>query len=145
MERAITYGIGEVARLTGVTVETLRYYERRRLLTAPPRTSGGLRRYSDQMLVRVRFIKQAQALGLTLDDVRQLMGGTQDRRPSACRGVHDLLARRISEIDARMKTLRELRRTLHAHMRSCEDALDKALEPACPTLDELERTGREAR
>ncbi len=140
MEHSRTYRIGEIARLTGLSVETLRYYERRRLLRTPARSTGGFRRYTDDVLHRLRFIKQAQSLGMTLDDVHQLVASQPNRSRTACRRVHDLLARRVAEIDARMQELRRLRRTLDAHRRSCARALSDTDDPACPTLHELAGT-----
>ena len=132
-----TYRIGEVAAISGVSIETLRYYERRRLLKSPPRTDGGLRRYPADVLERVRFIKQAQSLGLTLSDIQELVDGEQHRSSASCRRVHRLLSGRIADIDARLKELREFRRTLRAHLAQCERALAAGGEPACPTLDVL--------
>jgi len=139
MEFSRTYRIGEIAQQAGVSVETLRYYEKRRLLNAPPRTDGGFRLYSDDAVQQVRFIKQAQSLGLTLDDVQQLLTGRQ-RRPhvASCRKVRDLLTRRIEDIDARVEELREFRRTLHEHLVACERALVAAGDPACPTIEALD-------
>ena len=138
MDASRTYRIGEIAQQTGVSVETLRFYERRRLLKAPPRTQGGFRLYTDDAVQQVRFIKQAQSLGLTLDDVQQLLTGRQ-RRPqvASCRKVHDLLTRRIEDIDARIKELREFRRTLKEHLTACDQALAAAGEPECPTIEAL--------
>jgi DNA-binding transcriptional MerR regulator len=143
MESSRTYRIGEIAQQTGVSVETLRYYEKRRLLTAPARTEGGFRLYSDDAAQQVRFIRQAQSLGLTLDDVQQLVTGRQ-RRPhvASCRKVRELLTRRIEDIDARIKELREFRRTLHGHLVGCEQALAAAGEPACPTIEALEASNQ---
>jgi len=130
MESSRTYRIGEIAQQTGVSVETLRYYEKRCLLTAPPRTEGGFRLYSDDAVQQVKFIKQAQSLGLMLDDVRQLVSGGQRRTQLAsCRKVRDLLTRRIEDIDMRIKELREFRRTLHEHLVECEHALAAAAHP----------------
>ena len=138
MESSRTYRIGEIAQQTGVSVETLRYYEKRRLLNAPPRTEGGFRLYSDDAVQQVKFIKQAQSLGLTLDDVQQLLIGRQ-RRPAvaSCRRVRDLLTRRIEDIDARIKELREFRRTLNEHLVACDRALAAAGDPECPTIEAL--------
>jgi DNA-binding transcriptional MerR regulator len=145
MEPQRSYRIGEIADRTGVSVETLRYYEKRRLLTSPPRTDGGFRRYSDEVVHQVRFIKQAQSLGLTLGDVEQLVGGRQARsHVPTCRKVHDLLTRRIHDIDARMKELRDFRRTLHRHLAACEQALAAAQDLGCPTIDALDRPRRAA-
>ena len=140
MESARTFRIGEIAQQTGVSVETLRYYEKRRLLNAPPRTEGGFRLYSDDAVQQVRFIKQAQSLGLTLEDVQQLLSGRHRRtQVASCRKVRDLLTRRIDDIDARIKELREFRRTLHGHLVACERALAAAGDPSCPTIEALDR------
>jgi len=145
MESSRTYRIGEIAQQAGVSVETLRYYEKRRLLNAPPRTEGGFRLYSDDAVQQVKFIKQAQSLGLTLDDVQQLVTGRQRRTQASCRRVRDLLTRRIDDIDARIKALREFRRTLHDHLVACEQALSAAADPSCPTIDALDGSKRVSR
>lgn len=138
-----TYRIGEIAQRTGVSVETLRYYEKRRLLQTPPRTEGGFRLYSDDVVRQVKFIKQAQSLGLTLDDVRHLSTGRERTAHAAsCRKVRDLLGHRIEDIDARIKELREFRRTLHEHLVACERALAGAWDPECPTIDALDGSKR---
>ena len=138
MDSSRTYRIGEIARQTGVSVETLRFYERRRLLNAPPRTQGGFRLYTDDAVRQVKFIKQAQSLGLTLDDVQQLLMGRQ-RRPqvASCRKVRGLLTRRIEDIDARIKELREFRGTVNEHLVACDRALAAAGDPDCPTIEAL--------
>lgn len=143
MEPSRGHRIGEIATQTGVSVETLRYYEKRGLLNTPPRTGGGYRTYSDAAVHQVRFIKQAQSLGLTLEDIQQLVTG--QRRPThapSCRKVRDLLTRRIDDIDARIKELRAFRRTLHAHLAACDEALTGAAEPPCPTIEALDRPRR---
>ena len=138
MDASRTYRIGEIAQQTGVSAETLRFYEKRRLLNAPSRTEGGFRLYTDDAVQQVKFIKQAQSLGLTLDDVQQLLSGRQ-RRPqvASCRKVRDLLTRRIEDIDARIKELGEFRRTLNEHLEACDRALAAAGEPECPTIEAL--------
>ena len=83
MDASRNYRIGEIAERTGVSVETLRYYEKRRLLNAPARTEGGFRVYSDAVVHQVKFIKQAQSLGLTLDDIQQLAAGRLRTKPRA--------------------------------------------------------------
>ena len=83
-ERELTMRIGEVAQQGGLTVEALRYYERMGLLPTPPRSSGGLRRYRPDVLDRVRFIKQAQTLGLSLKEIQQLTTNTRRKSRGAC-------------------------------------------------------------
>jgi DNA-binding transcriptional MerR regulator len=139
MDASRNYRIGEIAERTGVSVETLRYYEKRRLLNAPARTEGGFRVYSDAVVNQVKFIKQAQSLGLTLDDIHQLAAGRlRSHYAPSCRKVRGLLTRRIEDIDARIKELREFRRTLHEHLASCERALASVAEPSCPTIEALD-------
>lgn len=140
MDPERSHRIGVVAKHTGVSVETLRYYEKRRLLTAPLRTEGGFRLYSDDAVHRVRFIKQAQSLGLTLEDIQQLVTGQQGQSHApSCRKVRDLLMRRIDEIDGRIKGLRSFRRILREHLEACEQALAATKEPGCPTIEALDR------
>lgn len=140
------YRIGEIAERTGVSVETLRYYEKRRLLNVPARTQGGFRLYSDAVVHQVKFIKQAQSLGLTLDDIQQLAAGRlRTNHAPSCRKVRDLLTRRIDDIDVRITELRAFRRTLHAHLTACDRALASAAEPACPTIDALGESRRTSR
>lgn len=137
------YRIGQIAERTGVSVETLRYYEKRRLLNTPARTQGGYRVYPDAVVHQVIFIKQAQSLGLTLDDIRQLAAGpSRTNHAPSCRKVRDLLTRRIGEIDARLAELRAFRRTLHVHLSTCGRALAAAAEPACPTIEALDESKR---
>lgn len=133
------YRIGEVACLTGVTVETLRYYERRGLLPEPPRTEGGFRCYPPDVVSQVRFIKQAQALGLSLEDVQHLSPGPRHRSPAGCHRVSQLLQRRIVDVDNRLVQLRALRKTLASHLAACDHALRETTEPECPTLRTLAR------
>jgi DNA-binding transcriptional MerR regulator len=143
MESSRTYRIGEIAQQTGVSVETLRYYEKRRLLKAPLRAEGGFRMYSNDAVQQVKFIKQAQTLGLTLDDVQQLLTGRQGRpNVASCRKVSDLLTRRIEDIDARIKELRDFRRTLNGHLVACQQALAARADPACPTIEALDHSKR---
>ncbi len=132
-----TYRIGEVAERTGLTVEALRYYERLGLLPRAPRTAGGVRRYDQRIVGRVRFIKQAQGMGLSLREIRQIGGDTEQRGRAACRRVRDMLAQHITAVEARIQELRELRRTLTDYLKRCESALSESTEPVCPTLDAL--------
>lgn len=146
MDASRHYRIGEIAERTGVSVETLRYYEKRRLLNAPGRTEGGYRVYSDAVVHQVKFIKQAQSLGLTLDDIQQLAAGRRrTHHAPSCRRVRDLLTRRLDDIDARIRELRDFRRTLHQHLAACDQALASATEPECPTIDALDEPHRAGR
>ena len=134
-----SYRIGEVAAATGVTVETLRFYEREGLLSVPLRSANGARRYGDESLGRVRFIKQAQAVGLTLRDIEVLVKSRQDTSRNACQKIRTILATRISEIDSRVADMQAFRDVLRDHLRACDRALADQTVRDCPTLDAIER------
>src|SRR5260221_1806882 len=94
--------IGRVAELAGVSIDTVRYYERRSLLPHAPRTSNGYRVFTTDTVDRVLFIKQAQDLGFSLDEIGTLLTTTG---ANDCLRVHDLLDAKLSELDARMKAM----------------------------------------
>lgn len=133
--------IGEVASRAGVSVDTVRYYERRRLLPRAPRTSGGFRVFTTDTVERVCFIKQAQELGFSLDEITTLLstGGA-----SECRNVHDLLKEKLIDIDARMKAMRAFRRTLAHFLAECEEELKRHGEAAeFPVIVEITHADRQ--
>src|SRR5574341_950016 len=135
-----TLQIGELAARSGVSIDTVRYYERRKLLPAAPRTAGGFRLFSPDAVERVRFIKQAQDLGLSLDEIGELLssGGAQE-----CERVRDLLRIKLTDLDERMRRLRDFRRTLSRHLAACEQELDERGSSArCPVLVNLSAPAR---
>ncbi|MBI4264672.1 MAG: heavy metal-responsive transcriptional regulator [Acidobacteria bacterium] len=138
-----TYQIGEVAARSGVTPDTVRYYERLRLLPQAPRTSGGFRRYTSAALERLRFIKQAQALGLTLQEIRDLVTYQDRGGLTRCRQVRDLLRAKLDELHARMTELEAFRATLSGFLEGCERTLADGRpprsrpEPECPVIETL--------
>ena len=129
------YRIGEVATATAVSVEALRYYEREGLLPAALRSTGGARRYGADVLDRVRFIKEAQAAGLTLRDIHVLVQARASRRD--CQKIRDVLAARVDDLDKRLAQMQAFLEVLGAHLKSCDGALSAAA-PTCPALDALE-------
>jgi DNA-binding transcriptional MerR regulator len=135
------YRIGEVAAKVGLTADTLRYYERVGVLPRAGRTTGGLRRYGDDVLRQVQFVRQARALGLTLKDVRQLLNNQGRAGRDGCRDVRDLLALRLQDVDGKLADLRAFRATLRAHLSDCERALESE-NPTCPVIARLGGTHR---
>lgn len=130
--------IGEVATRSGVSIDTLRYYERLKLLPSAPRTAGGYRMFSLETVDRVLFIKQAQELGFTLDEIATLLtiNGT-----SECLKVHDLLDAKLRELDLLMRTMREFRQKLKHYLAECEEELRKHPDSAaCPVVVEIAQT-----
>ncbi|WP_291986863.1 heavy metal-responsive transcriptional regulator [Luteitalea sp.] len=127
---------GEVAARAGVNIQTLRYYERRGLLGRPPRTASGYRRYSEDAVRIVRFVKRAQELGFTLDEAEQLL---RLRRVSSARqsSVRALATAKVADIESKMRQLAAMRAALQQMLSAC--CGDGALE--CPILEALERDG----
>lgn len=103
--------IGELARQSGVPASALRYYEQLGLLPEPTRTETGYRRYGAEAAERLAFIRAAQAVGLTLAEVRQVLG-LRDAGGAPCRVVTDLIAHRHAEVKAKIGELRRLEREL---------------------------------
>jgi len=129
--------IGELAGACGVSRDTVRFYERERLLPPPRRTASGYRLYDGGDAARVRFVKRAQAIGLTLDDVRELLSIRQARTPEECRRVAARLTVRIEAIDQKVAQLRAFRRELTRNLERCEGA-DSG---SCPVVLDLAGNG----
>lgn len=129
--------IGDVASRTGVTRDTLRYYERLGLLAPASRTSGGFRVYASGTIDRVRFIKQAQRQGLALSEVLEFLRAEQRSDGHQCREIRALLQHRLADVDARLRELRRVRRTLTQFLERCDKALALALDSSCPVGADL--------
>lgn len=124
---------GEVADAAGVNIQTLRYYERRGLLTEPPRRESGYRMYTSDAVGVVRFVKRAQELGFTLTEVEELLemsaGG-----PENCDAAHDLATQKIGELGAKIASLKAMRSSLQRLAATCE--LPRS-ERECPIIESL--------
>lgn len=124
---------GQLAERAGVNLQTVRYYERRGLLPEPPRRDSGYREYGPESVEALRFIKRAQQLGFTLNEVEQLLhlasGG-----PAACESARTLANHRISDLEARIADLRAMRDSLRRLAQTCERPHG---ERECPLLESL--------
>ena len=135
--------IGDLASRIGVQPEAIRYYERRGLLPRPARGPNRYRLYAPEHLERVEFIKRAQSLGLSLEEIREVMelkyGGT-----SPCQHVRDLLREKLEGVDRQIARLRAFRRELADSLEACERSLrhHAASRESCPALERLSRTER---
>ena len=127
--------IGEVAKRVNVTVETLRYYERRGLLPDPHRSASGYRAYATDTVRRVRFIRHAQELGFTLEEVVDLLALWTDSATS-CDQVADRAQSTLTRIDTKMRRLRRMRHALTQYVTACR-AKESLAE--CPLLLTLGR------
>ena len=110
------YSIGEIAARTGLTPDALRYYERLGLLPRFRRTAGGFRIYPSDVVERVRFIKQAQTIGLSLDEIRALVRHLDRDGPEHRSEVMDLVTTKLAQVDATLRELREFQRTLKGYL-----------------------------
>lgn len=134
------FRIGEIATRASVSIDTVRYYERRGLLPTAPRTASGYRVFTSESIERVLFIKQAQDLGFSLDEIGTLLitNGTSD-----CLRVHDLLDVKLKELDARMMAMHEFRARLTHYLAECEEELKKHPDSVeCPVVVEIAHTER---
>lgn len=131
---------GQVAARAGVNVQTLRYYERRGLLPAPTRQASGYRIYGPDAVRVVRFVKRAQQLGFSLDEVESLLELAQGG-PDSCDSAHRLAVDKISDLDRRMAHLRAMRESLQRLAATCERPRQQR---ECPLLHSIEDTARQA-
>ncbi len=128
------YTIGPLAKAAGVNVETVRFYHRRGLLPLPGRTYGAVRRYTDESLARLRFIRRAQRLGFALEEVAALLKLNDGR---SCSTARELAERRLAEVEARLKDLSTLRNQLSSLVRRCRTERGKV---HCPLIDALSQS-----
>jgi MerR family mercuric resistance operon transcriptional regulator len=124
--------IGRCSRLTGVNIETIRYYERIGIMPPPPRTIGGQRIYDQDDLKRLRFIRRARELGFSLDEVRALLGLT-GRHTLTCAEVRNMAWAHVAGIRQKVKDLKKLQRILSDLAVQCHSRK----VPECPLLDTL--------
>ncbi len=123
--------IAQAAQAAGVNQQTFRYYERRGLLPRPPRR-GVFRAYGDDAVQAVLFIKRAQELGFSLDEVQQLLrlrGVTPEQRHR----VRAIGERKLADIDTKIARLRAMRRALTRLVKSCHHGGT----PSCPIIESL--------
>lgn len=126
--------IGELAQEAGVGVETIRFYERKKLIAQPKRPQTGFRRYDDDTAGRIRFIRQAQELGFTLAEIQQLLELRLDPRRN-CAEVKTEAQTKIADIDEKMVALRVMRKALVEITESCSG---EGPTSECPILDSIE-------
>lgn len=131
--------IGRLARLGGVNLETIRYYEREGLLQKPPRTPAGYRMFPSDTARRVRFIKRAQELGFSLSEIRELLA--LKMKPGTNR--KDIRVRaeaKIADIEQKIETLERMKKALRNMTERCDGCGPLAECPILESLDPKEYT-----
>ncbi len=128
--------IGQIAKRAGVNVETIRFYERKGLLTQPPRNGGGYRHYPKEAITRIRFIKRAKELGFSLTEIGELLF-LQSNPKATCADVKEKAERKILTIYDRIKDLQKMKRSLESLAATC-----KGRGPLndCPIIECFETT-----
>lgn len=132
-----TLQIGEVARRTELTVDAIRFYEKRRLLPKTMRTTGRFRLYTAEDIERIGFIRRMQGLGFSLREIGEL-GNLRARSVDACGSVSKLLSTKLAEVRTKMRELERLESELTADLRKCNAELKhrrRHASAACPVLE----------
>ena len=128
--------IGELAERAGTSVKTIRYYDRIGVLTPSERSGSGYRLYGEEALDRYRFVRAAQAVGLRLGEIREVIA-LRDRGETPCRFVAELIGARAAELDERIAELEALRDELLALARRAEHLDPRSCDPrlVCHVID----------
>ena len=126
----------QLALQSGINVESIRFYEKERLLPRPPRTAAGYRIFSPDDVRRVRFIKRAQELGFSLRQIRELLA-LRGESGAGCGEVRQQVQEKIGDIDQKIADLRRMRKTLARLAAACPG---RGATRDCPILESLDRT-----
>jgi len=127
--------IGQVAQKAGIGIETIRFYERKGLIDEPPRKESGYRSYDAGVVDHLAFIQQAKELGFSLKEIGELLAIRSDTK-TACNDVKQVAMEKLRDIEAKIKMLSRMRRSLKKLVDKCpgQGPLND-----CPILDALER------
>ncbi len=131
--------IGTVANQAGVNIETLRYYERKGIVSKPPRTSSNYRVYPDETVRRVRFVKRAQELGFSLNEIKELLA-LRATRGATCDDVCRQALHKIGDIEEKIQTLQAMKDALRKLVKECASA--NAPVSDCAILEALDSNGK---
>jgi MerR family transcriptional regulator, copper efflux regulator len=133
--------IGEIAKRACLTVDAIRFYEKRKLLPRAVRSSGRFRLYGESSVERLHFIQQMQGLGFSLREVGELIR-LRERKVEACDSVRQLLMAKLTDVRGKLQELRDLESELRADLRKCHRELKhrrRHTACACPVLEEAGR------
>lgn len=133
-----SYTIGQLARRSGFGVETIRYYERERLVSQPPRRASGYRQYPEATLARLRFIRHAKELGFSLKDIKDLLE-LRVTRGASCASVRKRTEAKIADVRAKREKLRQIEQALVKLASACRG---RGPTSSCPILDALDEGER---
>ena len=136
-----TFRIGELARRAALSIDAIRFYERRKLLPPASRTAGRFRLYTAHDIERLRFVQRMQRLGFSLKEIKELMGIRADKA-HAFASVRQFLQTKLADVTVKIQELRQLETELKTDLSKCNRVLKQ--QPgkacACPVLEEGEGT-----
>src|SRR5215469_9114895 len=139
-----TAKIGQVAHETGLSIDTIRFYEKQGLLKRSPRSEGGFRLFSLGDIETLKFVRKAQELGFSLNEIRELLILRSDHVP-ACSHVKELLDQKVVAVEQKIRELQDLERNLKRALQKCKRELRIASaehEECCPVIEEINRAAR---
>ncbi len=128
--------IGQLAKQAGVNLQTVRYYESLNLLPEPERSASGYRQYSSEYIEYIRFIKNAQEIGFTLDEVKKLVELRKDPKAHGS-DVKKIIDQKIIEVEEKLNNYNTLMKQLKALNGSCSGEMDTE---SCPIIQSLKNT-----
>jgi MerR family transcriptional regulator, mercuric resistance operon regulatory protein len=131
--RVRTLSIGQLSRLTGVNIETVRYYERIKILPSPPRSASGRRIYDSTHVRALAFIRRSRELGFSLEQIRALMRLSGPEK-ATCQEVRQIASHHLEHLRAKLSDLKKLERVLAKTVARCSGGL----APDCPVLEILD-------
>jgi len=141
---AETVHIGKAAKLTGTSVDTIRFYQKLGLVKGATRSTAGYRLFDGGQIRDLQFVRHAQELGFSLNEIKQLLALRQRRH--TCSEVHSMLELKLTDVRAKIESLIRLEAELKAALRNCNREL--RIKPAvkhkdcCPLLERLDRTNK---
>lgn len=129
------YSIGQVAKQSGISIETIRYYEKEGLLEKPERTESGYRQYDESVIERLSFIQQAKGLGFTLAEILELLS-LEIKKASTSKDVKQMAQLKLHTIEEKIKMLKRMQRTLKDLVTQCDG--QGSIEQ-CPILNAIKK------
>jgi MerR family mercuric resistance operon transcriptional regulator len=137
--------IGTAAKQTGLSIDTIRFYQKSGLLKPPARTAAGYRVFNETEIAELQFIARAQDLGFTLAEIKELLS-LRNENGRACPEVRGLIHRKLQNVRQKIAALKQLESELARGLRSCDRALKRPPAPqrGCPVIEEI-TTGRTRR
>lgn len=125
--------IGQVAKEASVNIETIRYYERLKLVPKPERTESGYRVFTTEVVQRIRFIKRSQDLGFTLTEIQELLALTESGERT-CEQVREFATQKLNEIELKIRDLQNIQSALQVLLSKCAEGENSI----CPIIERLQ-------